>query len=290
MPDEISQTVIEILLRNKGNGPPCSRSVPTPRSPASASTPSKGLEVIFALEDRFSISIPDEDAGRHDNRGRDGGRRRAVRGTSLRQTRHQHETGGDHRAWAPCRRWASASTRFWSGLLAARSGVRRITLLRSAARSPVPIAAEVPDFDPRLWMWRPSEIDAMDRFSQFAVVAAGEALRASGLSAADLSEAHAGVAVGSAAGRRDHGRRAIPAALRRRSISRPHPFTIPRLMNSAAASHLTMCYAAGWPGAELRHRVRRRDARDRRGGGDHSRGPRRDHARRRRRRAHRATA
>ena len=132
----------------------------------------------------------------------------------------------------------------WDGLLAARSGVRRITLFDPASLTS-PIAAEVPDFEPRQRI-APEKLDIMDRFTQFAVVAAGEALLHAGLGAAELCREHAGVAVGSAFGGalsedeqylRLYGERHL----------RPHPFTIPRLMNCAAAAHLTMTYGADGP-------------------------------------------
>jgi nodulation protein E len=132
----------------------------------------------------------------------------------------------------------------WDGLLAARSGVRRITLFDPAGLSS-PIAAEVPDFDP-LQFIAAEKIDVMDRFSQFAVAAAAEALRGSGLFAADLRRAHAGVAVGSALGGASSEDEQYLRLYGAQHL-RPHPFTIPRLMNSAAASHLTMCYGADGP-------------------------------------------
>jgi 3-oxoacyl-[acyl-carrier-protein] synthase II len=65
---------------------------------------------------------------------------------------------------------------FWSNLRAGVSGVGRITAFEVADDLPVKIAAEVKNFDPK------DHIDfkaarRMDRFSQFAVAAAGEALR-----------------------------------------------------------------------------------------------------------------
>ena len=132
----------------------------------------------------------------------------------------------------------------WSGLVAGRSGVRRITLFEPDSLTS-PIAAEVPDFDPLQWI-AADRIDVMDRFSQFAVAAAGEALRAAGLSTVDLGTAHAGVAVGSALGgasSEDEQYLRLYGELH----LRPHPFTIPRLMNSAAAAHLSMCYGADGP-------------------------------------------
>ncbi len=73
-------------------------------------------------------------------------------------------------------------TALWDGLLAARSGVRRITLFDPVSLTS-PIAAEVPDFEPRQWI-APEQLDIMDRFTQLAVVAAGEALLHAGLRAA----------------------------------------------------------------------------------------------------------
>jgi nodulation protein E len=133
---------------------------------------------------------------------------------------------------------------FWRGLVGARSGVRRITLFDPQTLTS-PIAAEVPDFDPLQWV-AAERVDVMDRFSQFAVAAAAEALRQAGLSATDLSEAHAGVAVGSALGGATSEDEQYLRLYGEQHL-RPHPFTIPRLMNSAAASHLTMCYGADGP-------------------------------------------
>jgi nodulation protein E len=133
---------------------------------------------------------------------------------------------------------------FWRGLIGARSGVRRITLCDAGSLNS-PIAAEVPDFDPLQWL-QPEAIDVMDRFSQFAVVAAGEALRASGLAAADLRRLHAGVAVGSALGGASSEDEQYSRLYGERRL-RPHPFTIPRLMNSAATAHLSMTYGADGP-------------------------------------------
>ncbi len=136
----------------------------------------------------------------------------------------------------------------WSGLLAGRSGVRRITLFDPHSLA-APIAAEVPDFDPLRWV--PADrVDVMDRFSQFAVAAAAEALQAAGLSENDLRSAHAGVAVGSALGGATSEDEQYLRLYGEQHL-RPHPFTIPRLMNSAAASHLTMRYGADGPALSL---------------------------------------
>ena len=61
MPDDINQIVIEILVRRKKADPSTIRPETTLASLGIDSL--EGLEVIFALEDRFGISISDEDAG-----------------------------------------------------------------------------------------------------------------------------------------------------------------------------------------------------------------------------------
>ena len=60
MTEDISQIVIEILLRKKTIDPAAIRPDTTLASLGIDSL--AGLEVIFALEDRFNISIPDEAA------------------------------------------------------------------------------------------------------------------------------------------------------------------------------------------------------------------------------------
>ncbi len=67
----------------------------------------------------------------------------------------------------------------WEGLVAGRSGIRRIVSF-DPARLPSQIAAEVLDFDPSGVLDR-KEIRRMDRYIQFGLVAAREALDQAGL-------------------------------------------------------------------------------------------------------------
>src|ERR671938_256027 len=87
---------------------------------------------------------------------------------------------------------------FWDGMVAGRSGVRLATQY-DIAEFPYVIAAEVRDFDPR------DSMDAkaarrMARFAQFAVAAAGEALRDSGLNLDSLDRSQVAVDVGTSRG------------------------------------------------------------------------------------------
>ena len=126
---------------------------------------------------------------------------------------------------------------FWDGLRAGRSGVRRITLFDPSALS-VPIAAEAPNYNPAEH-FSAKRLDLLDRFSQFALVAAAEALRDAGLSFSDAERERSGVALGTGMGgaaTQDEGYLSVYG----HGAERVHPFTIPRLMHNAAASHLTM--------------------------------------------------
>ena len=133
---------------------------------------------------------------------------------------------------------------FWDGLVSARSGVRRITLFDPSAYQ-IQVAAEVPAFDPAAH-FDESQIDMFDRFTQLALVAAEEACRQAGLELADAEHDRAGVALGSgmggAATQDDRYRR-----LYGEGITRAHPFSIPRIMNNAATSHVSMRFGLRGP-------------------------------------------
>src|SRR6266496_2988723 len=86
---------------------------------------------------------------------------------------------------------------FWNGLLAGRGGFRRIEHFDSSTLL-VPIAAEVPEFTPP--SLDGSQLELLDRFSQLALVAAGEACEQAGLTVDELERNRVGVSVGSGFG------------------------------------------------------------------------------------------
>ena len=86
----------------------------------------------------------------------------------------------------------------WENAIAGRSGIRRITLI-----DPTPftsqVAGEVNDFDPLESIDR-KLVRRTDRYTQFALIASGEAWRQSGLGDYDLNADRFGVIIGTGIG------------------------------------------------------------------------------------------
>ncbi len=102
----------------------------------------------------------------------------------------------------------------------------------------VKIGAEVSDFDP-LAHFDQKRLALLDRCAQFALVAAREAILASGLNFHGELGARSAAIVGSGVG----GMSTLDDNFRRlyaEGAKRFHPITIPKMMISAAVSHITM--------------------------------------------------
>ncbi|MBI1355829.1 MAG: beta-ketoacyl-ACP synthase II [Acidobacteria bacterium] len=124
------------------------------------------------------------------------------------------------------------------GLRSGRTAIRPVEALPHE-KLLVKIAGEAAGYDP-LAHFEPKRLQLLDRFSQFAVVAAREAVERAGLSLAEpgLAERTA-VVLGTGVG----GKTTDDEAFRRlygEGIPRVNPLTIPRLMASAATSQVTM--------------------------------------------------
>lgn len=132
----------------------------------------------------------------------------------------------------------------WDGLAAGRSGVRRVTVCDTTLLTD-PVAAEVPSFDPTVYL-TPDQLLLFDRSAAFAMAAAGEAWAEAGLDLTDEERERAGVLIGTAMGgvtRQDESYRDLYG----KRLPRFHPFTIPRIMYNAAASHISMKFRLGGP-------------------------------------------
>ncbi len=133
---------------------------------------------------------------------------------------------------------------FFGNLLQGKSAVRRIEQFDSSSLS-VQIAAEVPDYVPTDYF--PSKrLDLLDRFAQFALLAAGQAMESSGLQIKEEDRPRFGVVIGSGMGGAqglDNGYLNLYA----KQATRLHPFTIPRIMHNAPVSQICMEYGAQGP-------------------------------------------
>lgn len=132
----------------------------------------------------------------------------------------------------------------WAGLAAGKSAIRPLTLVKPGAVR-FPNAAEVPDYDP-LRYFEEKEALLLDRFAQFAAVAAREAVQASGIEfSAELGERTA-IVLGSSGGGKsteDDGFYHL-YALQEPRVS---PLTIARAMSNAGASRVSLEYGITGP-------------------------------------------
>lgn len=132
----------------------------------------------------------------------------------------------------------------WQGLLAGRSGITRITAFDASAFD-CQIAGEVKGFDPTEFIER-KEARRMDRYTQLAVVAAGEALRDAGLVITPDIADDVGVVLGSGIGGVSWIEDQLNV-LSTRGPGRVSPFAIPVLLPDAASGQLAISYQAKGP-------------------------------------------
>ena len=131
----------------------------------------------------------------------------------------------------------STREKFWSGLVEARSGIGPITIIPTE-RLNTRIAAQVLDFDPSQH-FDPKRQGLLDRFSQFAVVAARAAVKDAQLELTEEIALQAATIVGNGAG----GMNTLDNSylkLYGQNATRAHPLSIPRLMMNAACSQISM--------------------------------------------------
>ena len=126
---------------------------------------------------------------------------------------------------------------YWSALTEGRSGIGQPTVVSPELLSNE-VVAEVKDYDP-LAYFNERQLSPLDRVSQFAIIAAREAVAASGLEIGEeLSERTAAI-VGTGIG----GSSTIDESykrLYRDNASRIYPLTVPKLMPNAPASQVSM--------------------------------------------------
>ncbi len=137
-------------------------------------------------------------------------------------------------------------TSTWAALLAGKSGAAPISLFDPSDQT-VRFACEVKDFDPEAHMER-KEARRADRFLQFALATAGQAMQEAGLADGfgDTPKGRVGVIIGSGIG-------GLPLLeeqhekLLRQGPSRVSPFFIPMFIADMSAGMVSMKYSAQGP-------------------------------------------
>ena len=129
--------------------------------------------------------------------------------------------------------------KFWEAMLEGKSGVSHIENMSTEGHT-VTIAAEIKDrdFNPEDYI-DPKDAKRMDRFTQFAVVAADEAIKDSGIDDANIDPYRIGVIVSSAAGgfktyEKNH------IIMLERGPTKASPFTVPMLIVDMASGRISM--------------------------------------------------
>ena len=135
-------------------------------------------------------------------------------------------------------------SQYWEGLRSARNGVTGITLF-DASRHPCRFAAEVKGFDPSGWL-EPKEAKRWDRFCQFGVVAAKQAVQHAGLCIDERNAHRVGVAIGSGVG----GLLMMETqaqVLSERGPDRVSPFCVPMMIPNMATGLAAIALGAKGP-------------------------------------------
>lgn len=112
--------------------------------------------------------------------------------------------------------------------------------IRDVERLAIQIGGQVKGYDPEAHFNR-QQIALYDRFTQFTLIAAAEALGRAGLDFAGDLAARSGVVLGTSGGglnTQDENYRSVYED----GKNRVHPFVVPKLMNNAACSHVSMEY------------------------------------------------
>jgi len=120
-----------------------------------------------------------------------------------------------------------------------RCGIRKLDI-PDLERLTIKIGAQVQGFSPEHYFDR-RQIALFDRTTQFSYLAAKEAIEQSGLSFAGDLAVDSGVVLGTAGGgttTTDENYRVVYE----QGKNRIHPFVVPKLMNNAAASQISMAY------------------------------------------------
>ena len=135
---------------------------------------------------------------------------------------------------------------FEQNLFAGKSGIESsgFAYRNSEVRFP---SAPVKNFEVEKWM-DAKKANLLDRFSQFAVAAALQAIRDGGLTFTPETAERTAVITGTGVGGQNTLEESYMKLLDNNSSPRVHPFTIPRLMANAGSSQISMALGITGPG------------------------------------------
>lgn len=132
-----------------------------------------------------------------------------------------------------------SATATMDGMREGRCGISELEI-KDVDRLSVKIGGQIKNYNCEEFFTR-QELVLYDKFTQFALLAAKEAMAQSGIEITEKLMLKSGVILGTAGGglhTQDESYRTVYEA----GKNRVHPFVVPRLMNNAAASHLSMTY------------------------------------------------
>lgn len=136
------------------------------------------------------------------------------------------------------------SKKLWDNVVAGKSAVSKIENMEDMSGHTVLIGGEIKEsvFNP-IDYFEPKEAKRLDKFLQYAVVAAREAVEDSGINKSDIDPYRFGVIVGSAAGG-FHTIEKSYAAMLQKGPTKCSPYTIPMLITDMGAGKISIEFGA----------------------------------------------
>ncbi len=139
----------------------------------------------------------------------------------------------------------SGKDEFWKAALSGACGVRKLTAF-DASNHRSKVSAEVQGFDPQKCLPE-HNIDRLDRFAQFGMVASKMAVEDSGLDVTSGDPYRIGVCMGSGMGGMVMGERQITALVTTGRPEKVNPNSIPMITLNAASGQIAMQFGIKGP-------------------------------------------
>lgn len=132
----------------------------------------------------------------------------------------------------------------WNSVVQARTGIAPMTMTDPSSLK-FSSVAEVKGYDPSAYFEK-KELDMLDRFAQFCLIAAREAVTDAGIDFTPERQQRTAVITGTSIGG-EHTHDKIMFDLYRQNKGRAHPFAIPMVMPNAGASQVSMAFGLTGP-------------------------------------------